>query len=244
MNRHKLCRIAPILLAVLILSASDSWAISWSNDLNAALKEAKKSEKPLMVDFYTTWCHWCRELDYNTYTDAKVNGLSGDFICVKVDAEKNPRAASKYDIRGYPTVIFLNSNGSVNDRVIGYKGPEAFAAVMELALKKARSSWGKVPHEKSRQGAVKRLAVMGVGGSGFDKEEFERKRAKSIREARNRNLELSGIITNKERTPIAIINDVFVKEGEVIGEGRVLKITKDKVEVVFKDKKVIVLTID
>ena len=232
-----------ILFAILILSVSDSWAISWNNDLNSALNEAKKNEKPLIVDFYTTWCQWCKELDYNTYTDAKVNELSGNFICVKVDAEQSPQEASKYNIRGYPTVIFLNYDGSINNRVIGYKDPEAFAGVMELVLKNTKSPPGKVPSEKTGQAVIKGPAIVKADDVKFDKEEFKRKRRKNIEKARNHNLELSGIIIDKKKTPVAIINDIFVREGDIIGEGKVSKITKDKAEVVFQDK-TIILTID
>lgn len=245
MNKRKLCSILPVLFIILILGASDSWAISWRKDLGAALKEAKKSEKPLMLDFYTKWCHWCREMDYNTYTDPKINELSSDFICVKVDAEKSPWTTYKYSVRGYPTVIFLNSDGSINNRTIGYKSPEALKAAMYLALKDVKGSrYGKALPGKARKTTVKKLTAMMTGSSKFDKEEFERKRKKNIEKTRNRNLELNGIIIDKEKTPVAIINDVFVKKGETIGEGKVLKITKDEVKVAFKDNKIVTLTID
>lgn len=235
--------IALILSVILILGTSDSWAISWGNDLNSALSEAKKDEKPLMIDFYTTWCHWCKELDYNTYTDAKVNDLSNNFICVKVDAEKNPQAASKYSIRGYPTVIFLNYDGSINNSMVGYKDPAAFAGVMELVLKNTKNPSGKASSEKMGQAVIKEPAIVKPDDVKLDKEEFELKRRKNIKKAKNRNLELSGIIINKEKKPVAVINDTFVKEGDVVGEGRVSKITKDKAEVAFQDK-TITLTID
>jgi len=218
-------------------------AISWDNDLNSALNEAKKNEKPLIVDFYTTWCHWCKELDINTYTDAKVNDLSSNFICVKVDAEQNPQEASKYDVRGYPTVIFLNYDGSINNRVIGYKDPEAFAGVMELVLKNTKSPPGNVLPGNTEQSAIKKPATVKAADVKFNKEESGLKRKKNIEKARNRNLELSGIIIGKEKTPIAVINDIFVKKGDTIGEGKVSKITKDSAEVVFRDK-TIILTID
>lgn len=228
-----------ILFAILILGAPDSWAISWNNDLNSALNEAKNNGKPLMVDFYTTWCHWCKELDYNTYTDAKVNNLSENFICVKVDAERNPQEASKYNIRGYPTVVFLNYDGSINNSVVGYKGPEAFAGVMELVVENTKSPSGKVPSERSRQAVVKEPVIVKTDSVKIDKEESERKRKRNIKKAKNRNLELSGIIINKGKTPVAIINDIFVKEGDMIGGGRVSKIAKDQAEVAFEDKTII-----
>jgi hypothetical protein len=80
-------------------------------------------------------------------------------------------------------------------------------------------------------------------GVKFDEEESAHNRMKIMKKTRNRNLELSGIIINKEKKPVAVINDIFVKEGDMIGEGKVSKITIDKVEIIFQDK-TIILTIE
>lgn len=207
MNRMTSVYIALFLIMALCIPVRELWAISWNNDLEAALKEAKESQKPVMVDFHTKWCKWCKELDRNTYSDNRVNELSAYFICVKVDAEEYPTITDKYNIRGYPTVVFLNHNGSVDSRVMGYRTPEVFTKIMDSVLGK-----------------------MGIS-------------RKDTNIARDRGLQLSGIIYNKQKIPVAIINNTLVKKGDYIGNGRVSKITKDKVEVLFADKSVM-LAID
>ena len=107
MRRIKLAYVVILSLVALFL-CTDAYAVSWEYNFEVALKKAKDAQKPLMLDFYTEWCGWCTKLDSDTYTDAKVNELSKKFICVKIDAEKNRGIASKYNVNGYPTIIFLN----------------------------------------------------------------------------------------------------------------------------------------
>ena len=202
MHRKKYVYIALFLIIASLAQATKVWAISWKDNLDIALKEAKQHQVPVMIDFYTNWCRWCKELDRNTYSDGNINELSTHFICVKLDAEKYPEAAVKYSVTGYPTIVFLNKDGSVNSRIIGYRDAGPFRKAMESVLKMA-------------------------GGS-----------AKNTAPVNNDSMELSGIIFNKQKTPVAIINNAFVKEGDVIGKGKVSKITKDKVEVLFAEKTV------
>ena len=77
-------------IAALAFVLPQAYAVNWQNDLASALKLAKSQHKPVMIDFYTEWCHWCKKLDSDTYSDPKVNEASQKFICVKIDAEKEP----------------------------------------------------------------------------------------------------------------------------------------------------------
>jgi len=95
--------------------------IKWHTDLNAALEEAKETNKTVFVHFYTTWCRACREFDENTLSDPEVQGrLSKNYISVKIDIGKNPQLASDYKIYSVPSLVFLNSDGSEIKRHVGY----------------------------------------------------------------------------------------------------------------------------
>jgi len=127
-----------LILGAVVPSAAGKKSIDWSTDLQKAAKQAAKAKKPLMVDVYTDWCHWCKELDKKTYTDARVIDLSRKFVCVKVDGDKNRDFVKKYSIEGYPTIVFLSSKSKEIHRVVGYQGPDDFLKSMKEALKKAK----------------------------------------------------------------------------------------------------------
>jgi len=113
--------------------------LKWVEGMDAGLKAAAAEKKPAMVDFYAEWCGWCKKLDEETYTDAKVKAKAQSFVCVKVDADEDKESASKYASEGLPTIVFLDSSGKEIHRIVGYKPAEEFLPEMETALSKAGS---------------------------------------------------------------------------------------------------------
>lgn len=72
--------------------------------------ELIKGDKPVLVDFYTDWCGPCKMMNPIL---KEVKKLLGDSITIiKIDAEKNPDAAIKYQVRGVPTLILFR-NGEI-----------------------------------------------------------------------------------------------------------------------------------
>ena len=87
-----------------------------------------------MVDVYTDWCGWCKTLDEETYTDARVVEFAADdFISVKVNGDYDNNFAMKYGIRSYPTILFTDSMGNELHRVIGFRNADEFLVEMETA---------------------------------------------------------------------------------------------------------------
>jgi thiol:disulfide interchange protein len=102
-------------------SQNESTSFKWHTDLDSALDEAKKTNKPIFVDFYTAWCYYCKQLDETTLSDQQVQEkLSKTYVVAKIDADKYPDIASEYKIYGYPTLLFLDSNGREIKRIEGY----------------------------------------------------------------------------------------------------------------------------
>jgi thioredoxin-like negative regulator of GroEL len=99
------------------------------------MEQARAEQKYVMVDFFTGWCHWCKVLDQKTYRDERVSALAERLVSVKVNAEVETAVAAEYAVRGYPTILFLNPDGSLRRRVAGYLPPEAFAPIMEEVMK-------------------------------------------------------------------------------------------------------------
>jgi thiol:disulfide interchange protein DsbD len=103
-------------------SSSSSSSINWGNDLNNAFKQAKTSNKMVFADFYADWCHYCKEMDSETYTDTNVQQMiAQSYIAVKIDADANPDLSSQYQVYGLPTIIIFNSNGQEIKRIEGYQ---------------------------------------------------------------------------------------------------------------------------
>jgi len=117
--------------------------VVWS-ELDPALVEAKRAQKPLLVDVYTDWCGWCKRMDKTTYADPDVRDyVQSAFVPVRVNAEDDKRRASylgetrtyrqfadTFRISGYPTTLFLAPDGRLITQLPGYVKPGTFLTVL------------------------------------------------------------------------------------------------------------------
>src|SRR5436190_18374367 len=84
-----------------------------------AIEAAKKEKKIVMVDFSTSWCGFCKKLDAETFSNDKVKTfLKEKTIAIKVDGDKEKDLVRKYGIRGYPTLVFVDSEGKEVGRLV------------------------------------------------------------------------------------------------------------------------------
>jgi len=127
-------KVAAVSIALFLFIQAETFAINWRPNFQDALKSAKAGGKPVMADFYTDWCGWCKKLDSDTYSDPKVSSLSGKFVCVKINAEKDASLAAKYGVSGYPTILFLDGDGKVLSRIPGFLPAERFYNEMNKVL--------------------------------------------------------------------------------------------------------------
>lgn len=92
-----------------------------SGSFDEALARARSEKKILLVDVYTDWCGWCKKLDREVFGDARVAEASRALVAVRINAEKEgEKVAQRYDVQGYPTVLFVDGSGSVVKRIDGY----------------------------------------------------------------------------------------------------------------------------
>ena len=106
--------------------------IKWNKSYSAAVAFAKKNHTLVMVDFYTDWCEWCKKMDTDVYPDQRVITAVDQFASVKLDAEKEGAdLAEKYDVDGYPTILILDTQGNLVDRIEGYRDADAFTTDLQ-----------------------------------------------------------------------------------------------------------------
>jgi thioredoxin 1 len=157
-------KIAAAAMVLLAMSTASNAEVHFRTVSFAEAKEAAaKEHKAIMIDFYTTWCGWCKVLDRNTYSDENVTKITdAKFVSVKIDAEKGEgiELAKKYGINGYPTIIFFDEGGKEIDRVVGYEDATRFARSLESAAAGgSKAIIGEVESKKSTNDPKKWLTA-------------------------------------------------------------------------------------
>ena len=94
-------------------------------------KEVLKSELPVLVDFWATWCAPCKQLA--PVLEKIGEKFAGKLKIVKVNIEDSPETPTKYEVRGIPNLI-LFKDGEVVDTKVGNQPETALANWIEENL--------------------------------------------------------------------------------------------------------------
>ena len=154
-----------------------SAGIKWERSFEEALKKAKATRKPILVDFWAEWCGWCHRLDKTTYVDPVVVRKADEFVAVKVNTEgsrKETEIAIRYDVQSLPTILFLSPEGHPVHRLNGFQGPGQFPRTLDQALEVAkRILLLEAAIEKNPNDAA---ALAGLGRHLYEEESYEESR--------------------------------------------------------------------
>jgi len=112
---------------ILIVSATnlqaDAQGIEFVHNLDSALILAKAQNKPIFIDFYTSWCAPCKVMTAEVFPQAKVGAyFNSQFINCKVQCDDKGigvKMGEKYQVNAYPTLMFLNAQGELIHSMAG-----------------------------------------------------------------------------------------------------------------------------
>lgn len=141
----------------------------WTNDVFAL---ARRLDRPIYLDIGAIWCHWCHEMDRESYENPEIAALINDlFIPVKVDRDLRPDIDQRYQrviselngSGGWPLTAFLTPDGNV---FYGgtYLPPETLKPVVRQASQGYRNDRDRVVF--TAQALRRRLAGLSSGTAG------------------------------------------------------------------------------
>jgi thioredoxin-related protein len=122
--------------------SAEPGGIQWLS-FDEGIAKAQKENKPIVIDFYTTWCGYCKKMDAGTFKDPEVvRYMRENFVGVRVNGEATSMVshegeriserelARSFGVRGFPTFWFLDSTGGKIGPAPGYKPKESFLPLL------------------------------------------------------------------------------------------------------------------
>ena len=147
-----------LLLSIIICSNNLFSEINFKHDLplDQVIKLAKQENKKIFIDVYATWCGPCKMMSNTTFKDEKVGAfMNENFINVKINGETEVGKGygSKFGVRAFPTLIFLDSDGQLIRKEAGAYKTKQFIPFVEMVLDPSKDPINKFK-EKFEQGKI------------------------------------------------------------------------------------------
>ncbi len=146
--------------------------------ISEGLKKAKELDRPIMIDFFTSWCKWCKVLDEKVYAHPDIKSyLANNFVSIKINGEgrtqHNIQITHKDDgtiiinksnskssesvlaqtmgVRSYPTIVFFTSDGKIIAGLEGFRPADEFIHIVRYIGSSAYTSMTFEEYMKSEQ---------------------------------------------------------------------------------------------
>jgi len=159
MMRKRILVLTPSVLAVIVFAFTSlaqgvegngkKNKITWQT-FDKGVELAKKEKKMMVLDIYADWCHWCKVMDKDTYGNPEVVKYAQEsLVMAKLNAETDEKFKFKegnysgrqlsmmFGVEGFPSTIFLNSEGELITTVSGFIPADRFI----LMLKYLEGNW-------------------------------------------------------------------------------------------------------
>lgn len=119
--------------------------VTWYQDWNKGIEEARKKKRPVLVDFFAEWCVWCHVMDKKTFSAPEIKTrLANDWITIRLNMDDKKRhaiingksisyqqLAGLLGVVGLPSYLFIDKRGQPIHLQPGYIPKEQFGPLLD-----------------------------------------------------------------------------------------------------------------
>lgn len=144
--------ITKFLVLLSLIFVNTCIAQEWGTDLDQGLQAAKEAGRPVLIDFWASWCQPCKAMETQLWSTPEGKKLTSKFILVRLNFDTATAAIRKYHVSSVPTVIFTDSWGNQLARLAGFQGPDPYLRTMTVvpADLEPLNSWNEALSKNSR----------------------------------------------------------------------------------------------
>lgn len=211
--------------------------LSWQQ----AREKAKKENKYLFVDCFTTWCGPCKYMASTIFPQEKVGAFfNKNFVNVKVQFDKTKEdseevkawyadaesMSKEFNVRAYPTFLIFSPDGQLVHRIVGGGEADDFIAKAEKALKPETQYYTLLKKYEAGKSAPEELRQLAMTAAGaYDEENSDKISAAYLNTQTNlytkENLEFLGLFTNNSKSKgFQLMLKEPAKVDAVLGKGK------------------------
>jgi thioredoxin-like negative regulator of GroEL len=104
----------------------------WREDLKEAIFIAQEANKPILIEFWATWCEICAAMDAEVFNQPRViTMISERAVPVRIDYDKTTDWAHHYDVPAVPYFVFANPDGVAVHQHSGYLDGDALERIFQ-----------------------------------------------------------------------------------------------------------------
>jgi uncharacterized protein YyaL (SSP411 family) len=134
-----------LIAALLFSNSTNAQELKWYG-FNEGYTKAKAENKLMLIDIYTEWCGWCKQMDKTTYSNADVIKLvNKDFIAIKLNPEVNAQytyngkqytgqqlvdVLTNNKLTGYPSSCFGFPKSNKTYMEVGYQDKDEMSQLL------------------------------------------------------------------------------------------------------------------
>lgn len=108
-----------------MMPSNVSAEIRWKRDVNRTVQTARQSRKPILVFVETDWCHYCKKMQRETWSDPKLaDPVSQHFETLALDGDRDQKIVEPMQLRGYPATLLFSPDGELIAKKGGYMTAE------------------------------------------------------------------------------------------------------------------------
>lgn len=209
------------------------------------LDKAKKENKLIFLDAYASWCGPCKLMAKNVFPLESVGKhYNSKFINTKIDMEKGEgvELAKKYEVKAYPTYLFINGDGKVVHRVLGYVPENEFIQFAKDAEDPNRNLFALIDRYKAGEKEpefLKNLAMLTVYSDPQLSSEVVAKYFDEKKDAAFDNIDVQLLISGIKDTSSPSYK-IFKEKKDVIIKAGITEEQYDNIDTSIKTKEVFV----